>query len=84
MEIALVNLGVAYDSASLPAGRRGEPINLLSIADRCAELGETVTLHLAVRDLDDLRGALKPDAQGRTWRGDATALRRLLDAKAAS
>jgi len=84
MEIALINLGVAYDSASLPAGRRGEPINLLSIADRCAELGETVTLHLAVRDLDDLRGALKPDAQGRTWRGDATALRRLLDAQAAS
>jgi hypothetical protein len=26
-----------------------------------------------------LRGALKPDAQGRTWRGDAAALRRLLD-----
>jgi hypothetical protein len=84
MEIALINLGVAYDSASLPAGRRGEPINLLSVADRSAELGETVTLHLAVRDLDDLRGALKPDAQGRSWRGDATALRRLLDPLAAS
>ena len=78
MEIALINLGIAYDSASLPAAHRGEPVNLLTIADACAELGETVTLHLAVRDLDDLRGALKPDASGHTWRGDATALRRLL------
>ena len=78
MDIALINLGIAYDIASLPAGHRGEPVNLLTMADACAELGETVTLHLAVRDLDDLRGALKPDAQGHTWRGDATALRRLL------
>jgi len=81
MEIGLINLGIAYDSATLPteAGRRGDPVALLSVADRCAELGETVTLHLAVRDLDDLRGALKPDAQGRTWRGDAAALQRVLD-----
>lgn len=82
MEIALVNLGISYDADSLPStrqGRRGEPVSLLTIADACPELGETVTLHLAVRDLDELRGALKPDAQGQTWRGDASALRRLLD-----
>ena len=86
MAIALVNLGLHYDCASLPSaprGRRGEPVDLLTIADRCPELGETVTLHLAVRDLDDLRGALKPDPQGRSWRGDAPALRRLLDEDAA-
>ena len=56
---------------------------MLSLVDQCPELGERVTLHLAVHDLDDLRGALKPDAQGRTWRGDANALRRLLDETAA-
>jgi hypothetical protein len=84
MEITLINLGIDYDSASLPSGHRSEPVPLLSLADRCDELGETVTLHLAVRDLDDLRGALKPDAQGRTWRGDASALRRLLDDEAAA
>ncbi|MDB5827696.1 MAG: hypothetical protein JWQ73_1916, partial [Variovorax sp.] len=28
---------------------------------------------------DDLRGALKPDAQGRTPRGDLAALRRLIE-----
>jgi len=31
-----------------------------------------------------LRGALKPDAQGRTWRGDAGALRRRLDEELAA
>jgi hypothetical protein len=85
MEITLINLGIPYDSASLPAGqggrRGGEPVPLLSIADACPELGSTVTLLLAVRDVDDLRGALKPDAGGRSWRGDASALRRLLDAE---
>ncbi len=78
MEIALINLGVDYDSASLPGQHGGEPVALLSVADHCAELDETVTLHLAVRDLDELRGALKPDAQGLSWRGDANALRRRL------
>ena len=78
MEITLINRGITYDSTSLPAGHRGEPTTLLSLADDCTELGERVTLHLAVRDLDDLRGALKPDSQGRSWRGDVTALRRLL------
>ena len=82
MEIALINLGISYDAGSLPGthhGRRGEPVSLLMIADDCAELGQTVTLHLAVRDLEELKGALKPDARGQTWRGDAAALRRLLD-----
>jgi len=32
-----------------------------------------------VHDLDDLRGALKPDAQGRKPRGDMAAVRALLD-----
>jgi hypothetical protein len=31
-----------------------------------------------VYDLDDLRGALKPDGQGRKPRGDAQALRDLM------
>ena len=79
-ELALINHGVDYDVASRPGPRGGE-VDLLSIASRCPELGETVTLFLTVLDHDDLRGALKPDAQGRSWRGDATALQRLLDAE---
>lgn len=77
-EIALINLGLDYDTASAAAGSRGEPVPVLTLASRCDELGETVAVHLHVRDLDDLRGALKPDARGRTLRGDAGALRRLI------
>ena len=79
MEIALINLGIAYDSCGGPARHRGEPGLLLRLADHCPELGERVTLYLAVHDLDDLRGALKPDPNGRSWRGDTNALRRLLE-----
>ena len=76
-ELALLNLGVAYDHNG------DEQLPHLRLADDCPALGERITLHLAVRDLDDLRGALKPDARGRSWRGDAGALRRLLQAEAA-
>lgn len=76
-ELALINHGVDYDVGSRPDPRGGQ-VDMLSIASRCAALGETVTLFLTVLDHDDLRGALKPDARGRSWRGDAAALRRLL------
>jgi len=76
-EIALINRGVDYDSASRPDGRGGEQL-VLSLAVRCAALNEQITLFLNILDHDDLRGALKADAQGRNWRGDAGALRRLL------
>lgn len=76
-EIALINLGLPYDVGSLP-GPRGEPIDVLSVSSACPELGEPVTVLLSVLDHDDLRGALKPDARGRTDRGDRAALERLL------
>jgi hypothetical protein len=83
-EIALINLGVDYDAAEGGNDRRGEPISVLSLAERSTELGEPVTLHLSVRDRDDLRGALRPAGGQGTWRGDAAALQRLLAAPAGS
>ena len=78
-EIALINQGIDFDVGSRPDGRGGKgELQLLSIGVRCAELGETLTLFLTILDHDDLRGALKPDSRGRSWRGDATALQRLL------
>ena len=77
-EIALINLGVDYDVADGGSGRRGEPLSVLSVGERNAELGEWVTVHLTLRDHDDLRGALVRDAAGRSWRGDARALELLL------
>ena len=76
-EIALINRGIDYDVGSRP-GARGEPVDLLSIAAHCAALNDTVTLFLTILDHDDLRGALKPDANGLAWRGDTGALQRLL------
>ena len=76
-ELALINRGVDYDVGSR-IDARGRQIDMLSIASRCPALDELVTLFLTVLDHDDLRGALKPDARGRSWRGDTNALRRLL------
>ena len=82
-EIALINQGIDYDAAEASnASRRGEPLSVLSLAARCAELNERVTVHLTVHDHDDLRGALVPDAAGRRWRGDARALARLIEGQA--
>ena len=78
-ELALIDQRIDYDVGSR-TGPRGAPIDVLSIAHPSAALGERVTLHLSVLDHDDLRGALKPDAGGRSQRGDLAALRKLLAA----
>jgi hypothetical protein len=75
-EIALINLGVDYDADAGPNGR--DDSQSLVFRTRCDELGSPVVVQLVVLDHDDLRGALKADAQGRSWRGDAAAVRRLL------
>lgn len=77
-ELMLVNEGVDYDSGAMERSQGGEPLPVLTVASRSAALGERVTVHLTVHDHDDLRGALKPDARGRAWRGDLAALQRLL------
>lgn len=77
-EIALINQGVDYEVGAT-AGPRHRQIDVLSLAARCPTLSELVTVHLSILDFDDLRGALKPDARGRSERGDLAALRRLLE-----
>jgi hypothetical protein len=79
-EIALLNKGVEYDSVSEPLGRDEHALTLV-LGERDATLDDWITIHLNILDLDDLRGALKPDARGRSWRGDAAALQRLLEAE---
>lgn len=65
-------------------GWRGEPVEALTLRTRSDTLGQWVLVHLMVHDLDDQRGALKPDAQGRKPRGDAAALRRLMAGEVAA
>lgn len=76
-ELALINRGVDYDVGSV-SGPRQQPVDVLSLAHWSPALGESVTVFLTILDHDDLRGALKVDAQGRTQRGDLTGLRRLM------
>lgn len=78
-EIALINQRLSYDVSSAP-GPRGDEVDRLSLTVPCPGLGgEAIGLHLTILDLDDLRGALKPDARGRTERGDLNALNKLLE-----
>jgi hypothetical protein len=53
-------------------------VDALSLQARSVDLGVHVGVHLLIYDLDDLRGALRPDAKGRKPRGDLAALRKLL------
>lgn len=80
-EIALINHNVQYDVTSV-TGFNGETVDALSISSLCKPLGETIGVHLMVYDYDDLRGALKLDAQGRSQRGDLAALQKLLQESA--
>jgi hypothetical protein len=80
-EIALIDHQVDYEVRS-QTGFQGRDVDVLSLRCLCRPLQETVGLHLAVYDFDDLRGALRPDAQGRSPRGDTAALARLLESGA--
>ncbi len=77
-EIELINKGVSYEATSVK-GLHGEPVEALSIHSYCEDLGEEVGVHLLVNDFDDVRGALKMDAQGRSPRGDCRTVQRLLE-----
>lgn len=76
-EIKLIEHNVDYTPRTV-AGFHGESVEALSLSSMCPDLGEPVGVHLLVYDHDDLRGALKPDAKGRTPRGDLGAVRALV------
>jgi hypothetical protein len=75
-EIELLNQRADFEFA----GRGPEQHDVLALLEPCDELGQPVHLFLHVLDRDDLRGGLRPDARGRTWRGDRDALASLLEA----
>jgi hypothetical protein len=77
-EIALIDHGVDYDARTV-TGFTGGSVEALSISSVSRELGESVGVHLLIYDHDDLRGAMRRDARGRTPRGDLTAVRALVE-----
>ena len=76
-EIALIDHKADYEPRTV-RGFHGESVEALSLSSICRELGIIIGVHLLIYDLDDLRGALKPDARGRSPRGNIEAVRRLL------
>ena len=76
-EISLIDHNVRYEVSSV-TGFNGETVDALSVVSDCPGLDQRVLVHLMMYDRDDVRGALKPDAQGRTQRGDLAALDRLM------
>ena len=79
-EIALINMNLTYDVRTVK-GFHGEAVDALSMHSFCQALGEDIGVHLLIYDHDDVRGALRPDAQGRTARGDTKALKKLIESK---
>jgi hypothetical protein len=76
-EIALIDHRTDYIARSIK-GFDGGMVEALSIHAPCKALATDIGVHLMVYDYDDLRGALKPDSQGRAPRGDLGAVAKLL------
>ena len=76
-EIRLIDHQVRYEVSTVQ-GFHGETVDALSVLATAPGLNQRTWVHLMVYDHDDLRGALKPDANGRSTRGDLAALNRLM------
>ena len=76
-EIALIDHRADYIARSIK-GIDGGIVEALSIHAPCKALNTDIGVHLMIYDYDDLRGALKPDSEGRTPRGDLAAVAKLL------
>ena len=77
-EIALIDHRADYIARSIK-GFDGGMVEALSIHAPCKALNTEIGVHLMVYDYDDLRGALKPDSQGRVPRGDMADVAKLLE-----
>jgi hypothetical protein len=87
-ELKLIDQQVRYDVSTVQ-GFHGDAVDALSVLCPCPGLEQhgavqKVLVHLMVYDRDDVRGALKPDTQGRTQRGDLRALKKSMEEDACS
>lgn len=76
-EIALIDHRADYIARSIK-GIDGGIVEALSIHAPCKDLNTDIGVHLMIYDYADLRGALKPDSEGRKPRGDLAAVAKLL------
>ncbi|MCU0762609.1 MAG: hypothetical protein MUF76_06435 [Hydrogenophaga sp.] len=78
-EWALLDHRVDYQPGAV-TGRDREVVQVLTVRARCDALSQWVLIHLMVHDLDALRGALLPDAEGRKPKGDVAAVQAIISA----
>jgi hypothetical protein len=79
LPIELLNMGLQADVDETE--QRGHSATVLTVYSpwpASAGFEQPTPVHLRVQDIDALRGALKPDSQGRAWRGSFSALQNLL------
>lgn len=76
-EIALIDHRADYIARSIK-GIDGGIVEALSIHAPCKALNTDIGVHLMIYDYADLRGALKPDSEGRKPRGDLADVAKLL------
>ena len=80
-EIAVVNLGLALGSSRQIINRENN-VSTVHFIDICSELDSDIDIFMSIKDYDMIRGELRSDRQGRSPRGDAAQLRRLVEAAA--
>ena len=87
-ELLLIDKQVRYEVSTVQ-GFHGDAVDALSVLCPCPGLEQRgavqqVLVHLMIYDRDDLRGALKPDSQGRPQRGNLQAVKQLMEKDACS
>mgnify|MGYP003335412426 FL=1 len=87
-ELLLIDKQVRYEVSTVQ-GFHGDAVDALSVLCPCPGLEQhgavqQVLVHLMIYDRDDLRGALKPDSQGRPQRGNLQAVKQLMEKDACS
>ena len=87
-ELLLIDKQVRFDVSTVQ-GFHGDAVDALSVLCPCPGLEQhgavqQVLVHLMIYDRDDLRGALKPDSQGRPQRGNLQAVKQLMEKDACS
>lgn len=76
-EIFLLNKQIRYASSTIKS-HSNQNIPVLSTQETVPEWQQRVHIHMALYDFNDIRGALKPDAKGRSLRASLNTLLTLL------
>ena len=78
LHIDLLNQGLRFEVEG-QGGGGPDDLEVFTLYSPWPQDSAAVPIHLLVHPYDHLRGALQPDASGRSWRGDLRALLALME-----